>query len=61
MTCGVASFKRGQSGGSKFMRALGAGIGMNVTFMNFNDPGFDLATQKFVNGNERQVGVRGSR
>jgi hypothetical protein len=34
---------------------------MNVTFMNFNDPGFDLATQKFVNGNERQVGVRGSR
>jgi hypothetical protein len=43
------------------MRALGAGIGMNVTFMNFYDPGFDLATQKFVNGNERQVGVRGSR
>jgi hypothetical protein len=42
------------------MRALGPGIGMNVTFMNFNDPGFDLATQKFVNttGTNVQVGVR---
>jgi len=59
MTFGVAYFKRGQSGGDKFMRALGPGIGMNVTFMNFNDPSFDLATSKFVNttGTNVQIGA----
>jgi len=59
MTFGVAYFKRGRSKGDKFMRALGPGIGMNVTFMNFNDPSFDLATQKFVNttGTNVQVGA----
>jgi hypothetical protein len=59
MTFGVAYFKRGQSGGDKFMRALGPGIGMNVTFMNFNDPSFDLATNKFVatTGTNVQVGA----
>ena len=59
MTFGVAYFKRGQSKGDKFMRAVGPGIGMNVTFMNFDDPSFDLATQKFVNttGTNVQVGA----
>ena len=59
MTFGVAYFKRGESKGDKFMRALGPGIGMNVTFMNFSDPSFDLATQKFVNttGTNVQVGA----
>ena len=59
MTFGVAYFKRGQRGGDKFLRALGPGLGMNVTFMNFNDPSFDLATSKFVNttGTNVQVGA----
>jgi len=59
MTFGVAYFKRGESSGAKFMRALGPGLGMNVTFMNFNDPSFDLASQKFVNttGTNVQVGA----
>ena len=59
MTFGVAYFKRGQRGGDKFLRALGPGIGMNVTFMNFNDPSFDLASGKFVNttGTNVQVGA----
>jgi hypothetical protein len=32
---------------------------MNVTFMNFNDPSFDLGTSKFVNttGTNVQVGA----
>ncbi len=57
MTFGVAYFKRGQSGGDKFWRALGPGAGMNVTFMNFNDPSFDLATSQFVNTNGTNVQV----
>jgi hypothetical protein len=59
MTFGVAYFKRGQSSRDKLMRALGPGLGMNVTFMNFNDPSFDLATSKFVNtsGTNVQVGA----
>jgi roadblock/LC7 domain-containing protein len=59
MTFGVAYFKRGQSSGDKFMRALGPGIGMNVTFMNFNDPSYDLTTGKFVNttGTNVQIGA----
>jgi hypothetical protein len=59
MTFGIAYFKRGNSKGDKFLRALGPGAGMNVTFMNFNDPSFDLSTQKFVNtsGTNVQVGA----
>jgi hypothetical protein len=57
MTFGVAYFKRGRSGSDKFWRALGPGAGMNVTFMNFNDPSFDLATSQFVNTNGTNVQV----
>ena len=59
MTFGIAYFKRGNSGGDKFLRALGPGVGMNVTFMNFSDPSFDLSTLKFVNttGTNVQVGA----
>jgi len=59
MTFGIAYFKRGYSKSDKFLRALGPGAGMNVTFMNFNDPSFDLSTQKFVNtsGTNVQVGA----
>lgn len=59
MTFGIAYFKRGQRGRDKFLRALGPGLGMNVTFMNFNDPSFDLSTGKFVNttGTNVQVGA----
>jgi hypothetical protein len=59
MTFGVAYFKRGESAGDKFWRAFGPGLGMNVSFMNFNDPSFDVATSKFVNtsGTNVQVGA----
>jgi len=38
---------------------LGPGVGMNVTFMNFSDPSFELSTQQFVNttGTNVQVGA----
>ena len=39
------------------MRAMGPGIGMNVTFMNFNDPSYNLATNQFVNTNGTNVQV----
>jgi hypothetical protein len=59
MTFGIAYFKRGNTRRDKFLRALGPGAGMNVTFMNFNDPSFDLSTSKFVNttGTNVQVGA----
>jgi hypothetical protein len=59
MTFGIAYFKRGDGKGDAFLRALGPGVGMNVTFMNFNDPSFNLATSQFVNtsGSNVQVGV----
>jgi len=59
MTFGIAYFKRGSTRGEKFLRALGPGVGMNVTFMNFNDPSFDLSTEKFVNtsGTNVQIGA----
>lgn len=57
MTFGIAYFKRGNSNWDKFARGLGPGMGMNVTFMNFNDPSFDLATSKFVNTNGTNVQV----
>jgi hypothetical protein len=58
VTFGWAYFQRGNSGWAKFLRGLGPGIGLNVTFMNFNDPSFDLTTSKFVNttGTNVQVG-----
>jgi uncharacterized protein (DUF934 family) len=57
MTFGVAYFKRGSSGWDKFARAVGPGLGMNVTFMNFNDPSYNLATGQFVNTNGTNVQV----
>jgi len=59
MTFGIAYFKRGNSDWDKFVRGLGPGMGMNVTFMNFNDPSFNLATTQFVNtsGTNVQVGA----
>lgn len=58
-TFGIAYFKRGDSKGNTFLRALGPGVGMNVSFMNFNDPSFDLAANQFVNtsGTNVQVGA----
>ncbi|HEY7617181.1 MAG TPA: hypothetical protein VH744_10285, partial [Terriglobales bacterium] len=55
----IAYFKRGDSKGNTFLRALGPGVGMNVSFMNFNDPSFDLAANQFVNtsGTNVQVGA----
>jgi hypothetical protein len=59
MTFGIAYFKRGYSSWDKFVRALGPGLGMNVTFMNYNDPSFNLATTQFTNtsGTDVQVGA----
>jgi hypothetical protein len=59
MTFGVVYLDRGDTGWHRFCRALGPGFGMNVSFMNFNDPGFDLTTQKFTNttGVNVQVGA----
>ena len=59
MTFGIAYFKRGSTAGDKLLRGLGPGVGMNVSFMNFNDPSYDLSTQKFVNttGTNVQVGA----
>lgn len=56
---GLTFFKRGDDGGSKFLRALAPTIGMNVSFMNFKDPGFDLSTMMFTNttGTDVQVGA----
>ncbi|HXJ15456.1 MAG TPA: hypothetical protein VNH19_24550 [Candidatus Limnocylindrales bacterium] len=59
MTFGVAYFKRGETSWNKFARAVGPGVGMNVTFMNYNDPSFNLATTQFTNttGTNVQVGA----
>ena len=59
MTMGVTWFKRGDRGADKFLRALAPTFGVNVSFMNFNDPGFDLSTGKFTNttGTDVQVGA----
>ena len=56
---GFTYFKRGDGGGSKFIRTLAPTIGVNVSFMNFNDPGFDLSTGMFTNtkGADVQVGT----
>jgi hypothetical protein len=56
---GFTYFKRGDTGGSKFLRALAPTVGINVSFMNFNDPGFDLQTGMFTNttGTDVQVGA----
>jgi hypothetical protein len=59
MTFGIAYFKRGNSGWDKFERGLGPGAGINVTFMNYNDPGFDLTKNQFTNtsGTNAQIGA----
>ncbi|HET7107502.1 MAG TPA: putative Ig domain-containing protein [Candidatus Acidoferrum sp.] len=59
MTFGIAYFRRGDTNWKKFTRALGPGLGMNVTFMNYNDPSFDLTTTQFTNttGTNVQVGA----
>ncbi len=45
---GATFFKRGNSSWDKFLRALAPGIGINVSFMNFDDPGFDLVSNAFT-------------
>jgi hypothetical protein len=57
MTFGIAYFKRGKTSWDKFARALGPGLGMNVTFMNYNDPSFNVATSQFTNTNGTNVQV----
>ncbi len=59
MSFGVTFLKRGRSKRDRFLRALGPGIGINVSFMNFDDPAFDLAANKFVNtsGQTVQIGT----
>ena len=54
---GVNFFKRGDDAGSRFLRALSPGLAMNVSFMNFDDPGFDLSTGQFTNTNGTNVQV----
>ena len=36
-----------------FVRFLQPGVGLNVSFMNWKDPAFDVATGKFVSGTKR--------
>lgn len=59
VTFGVNYFKRGDGAGSKFLRALAPGVGANISFMNYNDPSFDLSTGRFTNttGENVQVGA----
>jgi hypothetical protein len=57
VTFGIAYFKRGNTAANKFFRGLAPGMGINVSFMNFNDPSFDLGTNKFVNTNGTNVQV----
>jgi len=59
MSYGFTYFKRGDSAGDKFARVLAPTIGMNVSFMNFKDPGFDLVKNMFTNtkGTDVQVGA----
>lgn len=56
---GVNYFKRGNGAAAKFFRALAPGVGVNVSFMNYNDPSFDLSTGRFTNttGENVQVGA----
>ena len=57
VTFGVSFHKRGEQRGDKFLRALSPGIGVNVSFMNFDDPAFDLAANKFVNTTGTNIDV----
>lgn len=59
VTLSMTFYKRGNSAGDKFLRGLAPGLGVNVSFMNFNDAGFDLSTQRFTNttGTTVQVGT----
>jgi hypothetical protein len=59
VTLALTYYKRGNTGGDKFLRGLAPGLGVNVSFMNFNDPGFDLSSRTFTNttGTNVQVGT----
>ena len=59
VTLGLTYYKRGTSAWDKFWRGLAPGLGVNVSFMNFDDPGFDLSTGTFTNtaGTNIQVGT----
>ncbi len=59
MTFGITYFKRGENASDKLLRALAPTFGINVSFMNFNDPGFDLEKEMFTNtkGTDVQVGA----
>jgi putative Ig domain-containing protein len=59
MNFGITWFKRGDSIWNKVWRGLAPGVGVNVSFMNFKDPGFDQVQQKFTNttGTDVQVGA----
>ncbi len=46
--------------GNDFLRFMRPGVGMNVSFMNWKDPAFDLSTGKFApgtKGSDVQVGL----
>lgn len=48
------------SRGNDFLRFLRPGVGMNVSFMNWKDPAFDLSTGQFApgtKGSDVQVGL----
>lgn len=59
ITYGLSFFKRGDSWSAKFLRALSPGLGMNVSFLNYNDPVFNRLTNQFTNekGVNAQVGA----
>jgi hypothetical protein len=59
MNFGITWFKRGDTIWDKVLRGLAPGVGVNVSFMNFKDPGFDQVAQKFTNttGTDVQVGA----
>lgn len=61
VTFGMNYFKRGDTGREKFLRALAPGMGINVSFMNFSDPSFDVTANNgagaFVNTNGTNVQV----
>jgi hypothetical protein len=49
LTYGGTYLARGGRGGA-FVRFLQPGVGINVSFMNWNDPAFDAAIGKFATG-----------
>ncbi len=59
ITFGLTFFKRGDSYWDRFVRGLAPGFGVNVSFMNFDDPSFDLASGRFTKttGTNVQIGA----